>query len=91
MSKVVIHMLRNAAKSHGCPLGEGDTGAVDPSLAQQMVALGIAVEVEQPKPIRGVPEAPKIMAEEAAPLPVETAVITPPVAPIKDRQAKPKT
>jgi hypothetical protein len=39
-------MLRNAASHLGCELKEGDSGAVDRDLGEQLVRMGIAVEVE---------------------------------------------
>lgn len=60
--QAVVTMLRNASKSLGCPLMEGKTGPVDSALAKELVRLGVAVEIEPPKEIRGVPNAPQIMA-----------------------------
>lgn len=47
-----ILMLRNAAASFGCKLSEGQTGDVDQSIAEILIARGIAV----PGEIKAVPE-----------------------------------
>lgn len=87
MPQVTIRMLRNPAKSIGCPLLEGETGPVEPSLAERLMALNLAVNVEQPKQIHGVPDATKIMADEAAPLPEETKPDEP-ALPVTSRKTK---
>jgi hypothetical protein len=51
-----ILMLRNAAASFGCKLTEGETGDVDKSLAEALIARGIAVSAE----IKAVPEKPNV-------------------------------
>lgn len=91
MSQVTITMLRNPAKSFGCPLFEGDTGPVDSALARQLVSLGLAVEAGPLKQVRGVPESPTIMAEERGPAPAESAATPEESAmPAADRQSKHK-
>ena len=62
MSTTKIAMLRNPAVSLGCKLMEGETGEVETSLADMLVRIGIAVAIETPKTINGVPSAPEIVA-----------------------------
>lgn len=58
-------MLRNAAKSFECPFGEGETGEVPEALAQQLIALNIAVPVSEPetKKVKAVPPTPAVKGE----------------------------
>lgn len=42
---MLIKLLRNPASQFGCNLTEGQTGNVGESLGQQLVGLGVAVEI----------------------------------------------
>jgi hypothetical protein len=66
MATTNITMFRNPAKAFGCHLLEGETGPVEEALAKQLVALRLAVDVDQPKQIQGVPDSPKITGAEPA-------------------------
>ena len=73
-----VKLLRNPAAELGCRIQEGESGEIDDPIGHRLISLGIAIEIEQPKPVpvvRAIPEPPAI-AEAAAPqiAPVETAV-----------------
>jgi hypothetical protein len=59
---MLIKLLRNPAIRFGCNLTEGQTGNVGESLGQQLVGLGVAVEITEAAPIeiRGVDPDPEI-------------------------------
>jgi len=59
-----IIMLRNPAKTYGCPLMEGETGEVDDKLATALIDAKIAeVAPAEEKVVKGVPKAPSIKGE----------------------------
>jgi hypothetical protein len=59
-----ITMLRNAARSYGCELVEGQTGDVAKDMAERLISAGIAVVVNVPeKPVKAVAKAPEITAD----------------------------
>lgn len=60
-----IELLRNPAAAFGCDLVEGETGDVDASLAETLIARGIARAVE-PKTLKGVSEEPAIAGDKSA-------------------------
>ena len=64
-----IKLLRSPAAALGCRIAEGESGEIDDAIGRQLVSLGIAIEIEQPKPapvVRAVPDEPAI-AESKAP------------------------
>lgn len=58
-----ITMLRNAAKSFGCSLNEGETGEVDDTLAEELIARKLAVAVGEPKKVKGESKPPEIKGQ----------------------------
>ena len=75
-----IKLLRNPADSLGCRIAEGESGEIDDAIGRQLVSLGIAIEIEQPKPapvVRAVPDEPAIAESKA-----------PEIAPAKPAQRK---
>lgn len=64
--KTSITMLRNAAKSYGCDLKEGETGEVDSSLAKQLIKDKIAVPFDGAT-LKGISDAPDIAGGDDAP------------------------
>ena len=91
-----VKLLRNPADSLGCRIAEGEMADIDDPIGTRLVSLGIAIEIEQPKPepksvpvVRAIPEPPAI-AEATAPqiAPVEAAVED--VKQYKQKQGKPK-
>jgi hypothetical protein len=75
---VKIEVLRNPAEAFGCRIAEGESGEVDDALGLRLVSLGIAIEIEQPKPVpvvRAIPDEPAIAQAQAPEIaPVETSV-----------------
>jgi hypothetical protein len=71
-------VLRNPAEAFGCRIAEGESGEVDDALGLRLVSLGIAIEIEQPKPapvVRAIPDEPAIAQAQAPEIaPVETSV-----------------
>jgi hypothetical protein len=73
-----VQLLRNPAAELGCRIQEGESGEIDDPIGHRLISLGIAIEIEQPKPVpvvRAIPDEPAI-AEAQAPeiAPVETSV-----------------
>ena len=75
-----IKLLRSPAAALGCRIAEGESGEIDDAIGRQLVSLGIAIEIEQPKPapvVRAVPGEPAIAsakAPEIAPAKASAAV-----------------
>lgn len=72
-----VNMLRNPGRALDCELTEGETGTVDTALGEKLVAAGIAIEIEGPKPkkapkIETVPPKPAIA--EAKPAAIKAPV-----------------
>ena len=58
-----VQLLRNPAAELGCRIQEGEIGEVDAPIGRRLVSLGIAVELEEPKPapvLRAIPDEPAI-------------------------------
>lgn len=64
MQTTKVTMLRNPASSAKCNLSEGETGDVPSSQAEWLIAMGLAVLVDTPKEIKGVPDRPSLVAVE---------------------------
>lgn len=60
-----VKLLRNPSDRFGCKLKEGETGEVPKDVADSLVKLGIAVEIESPSVVKAVPEKPAIAEAEA--------------------------
>lgn len=78
MATTKITMLRNPAVSLGCDLKEGETGDVEPALADVLVQKNIAVVVNLPKVIHAIPDTPAIVADAVETEAEEVAEITEP-------------
>jgi hypothetical protein len=65
---VKVLLLRNPAAELGCRIREGESGEVDEPIGRRLISLGIAIEIEQPKPVpvvRAIPEEPAIAKAKA--------------------------
>lgn len=62
----------------GCRIAEGESGEIDDAIGRQLVSLGIAIELDEPKPVpvvRAVPDEPAIAQAKAPDIaPARTAI-----------------
>jgi len=79
-------MLRNPAARYGCELRERETGTVDDAIGRALVAAGIAVCVDPPKPVEAKPVPPK----PAEPKPLLAVPDAPAIASGTDQDIKAK-